>query len=82
MSRDPVYDRLDYHGPTFKLLTEEETDRVLRKVKALQDHTLLRPDLLDVWKLCDGVILSLMSSRIDVAVVPPLKALFDEHGVA
>lgn len=25
------------------------------------DHTLLRPDLLDVWKLCDGVILSLLS---------------------
>ena len=36
MSRDPVYDRVDYHGPTFKLLTEQETDRVRRKVKALQ----------------------------------------------
>jgi hypothetical protein len=81
VSRDPIYDAVEYTGPTFKRLTDEEADRVKRKVRALRDHCLLRPDLIDVFQLCDGVILTLMSNRIDCAVVSRLKALFDEHGV-
>ncbi len=81
MSRDPIYDPIAYTGPTFKRLTDEERDRVGRKVRALRDRTLLRPDLQDVFGLCDGVLLSLTNGRIDVAAVPRLKALFDEHGV-
>ena len=82
MSRDRHYDGIAYTGPTFKRLTDEERDRVGRKVRALRDRTLLRPDLQDVFDLCDGVLLSLTSGRIDVAAVPQLKALFDEHGIA
>ena len=82
MSRDPSYDNVSYTGPTFKRLTDEERNRVGRKVRALRDRTLLRPDLQDVFELCDGVLLALTSGRIDVAVVPRLKALFDEHGIA
>jgi hypothetical protein len=82
MSRDAFRVQTAYTGPTFKRLTDEEADRVRAMVKALQDRTLLRPDLQDVFKLCDGVILTLMSNRIDCAVVPRLKALFDEHGIA
>lgn len=81
MSREPVYDTVEYQGPTFKHLSDEEADRVKRKVRALRDRTLLRPDLRDVFELCDGVILTLMSNRIDCAVVQRLKALFYEHGV-
>jgi hypothetical protein len=81
MSRSPVYDAVEYTGRTFKRLTNDEADRVRAKVKALQDKTLLRPDLQDVFELCDDVILTLMSNRIDCAVVPRLKVLFDEHAV-
>ena len=81
MNQDPVYDAVEYDHPTFKRLSDGEADRVRAKVKALQDKTLLRPDLQDVFEFCDGVILTLMSDRIDCAVVLRLKALFDEHGV-
>jgi len=81
MSRSPVHDPIPDHGPTFKRLSDDEADRVRAKVKALQDKTLLRPDLQDVFELCDGVILTLMSNRIDCAVVPRLKVLFDAHGI-
>lgn len=39
-------------------------------------------DLQDIFEPCDGVLLSLTSGRIDVAAVPRLKALFDEHRIA
>ena len=70
MSRDPLYDRAEYTGPTFKRLTDEERERVGRKVRALRDKTLLRPDLLDVFELCDAVLFSVTAGRIDVAACP------------
>jgi hypothetical protein len=81
MSRDHSYYAVEYTGPTFKRLSDEEADRVRAMVKALQDKTLLRPDLQDVFELCDGVILTLISNRIDCAVVPRLKVLFEKHGI-
>lgn len=82
MSRDPFYDKVDYTGPTFKRLTDEERERVGRKVRALRDKTLLRPDLLEVFELCDAVLFSVTSGRIDVAAVPRLRALFEEHEIS
>ena len=79
MSRDAFQVQTALTAPTFKRLSDDEADRVRSMVKALQDRTLLRPDLQDVFELCDGVILTLMSNRIDCAAVPKLKALFDEH---
>lgn len=82
MSRDPFYDKVNYTGPTFKRLTDEERDRVGRKVRALRDRTLLRPDLQDVFEFCDGVLFSVMAGRIEVADVPRLQALFEEHAIS
>lgn len=82
MSRDASCDQTAYTSATFKRLSSEEADRVRAMVKALRDRCLLRPDLQDVFDLCDGVVLTLMSNRLDCAAVPRLKALFKEHGIA
>lgn len=64
-----------------KQLTEDEYVRVLGKVRALQQRTLLRPDLRPVFHYCDGLRITLHSGRIAAADVARLRRLFDEHGI-